>query len=179
MAENPLLFVLYGLFDLLKGSFLVSIIVFVFVFIAIFVRTALAKKYKLNWFKSSILTTYFLVFSLVLVLYIMPVIDILITPATGIILPELQPTPVELLIPFVLQFARLLVIALMLTLLLMPLEFIGIFLFEKISEKFKFAYSIRLFLTVFAVSVFTSAFVLFVAPWSIAGILFLIYFGFE
>ncbi len=177
MAENDLLLLLFAVIDLLKGAFLVSIPAFAFVFIAVLVRKALAKKYKWNWFSSSLVTTYFLVFSMTLVLYITPYFDATAGLAPQVVPPELQQTPAEFFAPFAAQFARLLIVALLLALLLMPIEFIGLFLFEKISERLHFAYSIRLFLATFLVSLFCSFIIIFVAPWIITGILYLIFFG--
>lgn len=178
MAQNTVLDILFGLIELVKGAFLLSIPVFVFVFIAIFVRRALAKKYKWNWFKSSIITTYFLVFSLVFVLYALPILQVLTIPGQ-IVFPEFQPTILEQFVPLVIQFARLLIVALLLTFLLMPIEFVGLFLFEKISEKTKHAFSVRLFATVFITMAVVSIVFLFIAPWIVTGILYLIFFGFE
>lgn len=178
MAQDFFLLAFFSLLDLLKGSVIFSIPVFVFVFTAIFVRKSLAKKYKWAWFKSSIVTTYFLVFSLVLVIYVLPIVDVNNSVQNYPILPELAPTPLEIATPIILQFFRLLVVALILTFILMPLEFVGLFLFEKISQKIKAAYSVHIFLTVLASTFFSLAIILFLMPWIVSGIIFLIFFGF-
>ncbi len=179
MAQDTLSLILFSILDLLKGSLIFSIPVFAFVFIAIFVQKALSKKYQWTWFKSSAITTYFFMFSLASVLYVLPIIDVFTTTQTVSVLPEFAPTPLEIVLPIILQFVRLLVVALILSFILMPLEFVGLYLFEAISKKTKVSYSVRLFLAVFLSTLFTLAITIFLAPWIITGLIYLIFFGFE
>ena len=178
MAQDIFLLAFFSLLDLLKGSIIFSIPVFVFVFVAIFVRKALAQKYGWQWFSSSLVTTYFLVFSLVLVIYALPIVDVNNSVQNYPILPELAPTPLEIAAPILLQFFRLLVVALILAFILMPIEFVGLFLFEKISQKIRAAYVVRAFLAVFASTFFSLAIIIFLVPWIVPGIIFLIFYGF-
>ncbi len=179
MAENTGLEIVFSIIDLLKGAFLLSLPVFLFVFVAVLVRKALEKKYKWNWFKSSIMTTFFLVFSLVFVLYVTPASSVFLSGTQPPILTSLAPTLAQTIGSLFVQFVRLIVVSILLTFLLMPVEFVGLFLFEQVSQKLKIAYSIRLFITVFLATLVCSVFLIFVMPWIIPGILFLIFFGFE
>lgn len=177
MAENFFLNIIFSFFDLAKGSAIVSIPVFVFVFVASLARKWLEKKYKWSWIKSSFVTTYFLVFSFVFVLYTFPIVQAFLEAGEETVLPEFAPTPLEIIVPIFLQSARLLLVALILTLLLLPLEFVGLYLFEKISQRVRAAFSVRLFLAVFLVTLFTFATVIFFAGWVFSGIIYLIFFG--
>lgn len=177
MAENVLMLVFNSIIDLLKISLPASIVAFAFVFVAVIARKQLAQKYKWSWVKSSFITTYFFLFALTVSLYLAPILDVVFVPSTSGIPPELAPTLSEIILPPIAQFLRLLVVALILAFILMPLEFVGLYLFEKISEKLKAGFSVRLFLTVFLATVFSFAITLFLMPWVLTGIIYLIYFG--
>ncbi|AJF60211.1 MAG: hypothetical protein J4224_01585 [Candidatus Diapherotrites archaeon] len=176
MVQDLVSVTVFSLIDLLKGSFISSVPVFIFVFFASKVRRAIAGKYKWSWFKSGFITTYLLIFSLILVLYLQPALPLLQSDPFGETPVEFQTPVLELLLIALIQLVRLLVVALVLSFIVLPLEFIGLFLHEKIKKSFKFHWALKLYLTVFIVTLLASIFVLFFAQWIISGTLAFIYY---
>ncbi len=185
MPLNLLLNLLFSLIDLAKGSLIFSIPVYLIVLIGVFLRRFFEKKYKLNWFKSSLAATYLLMFALPFFLYIS-------FPAASfgeVTIGEIPYTarPIgELVFPIILSFIRLLVVAAVLTLMLLPLEFVGVFIFDKQIKRLalikskkwsKLNYFINLYISVFILSLFTAFVILFLFPWILPGVIYLIFFG--
>jgi len=163
MASDLFSVALFSLIDLLRGSFINSLLVFIFVFFAVKVRRSLSRQYKWSWFKSSFITTYLLVFSLILVLYLIPIIEVVReNPEFGGSVPVEFQIPVnELFASAVVQIIRLLVVALVLSFMLVPLEFVGLYIHQQIVKKFKFHWAIKLYLAVFLTTLLSFAFIIF------------------
>ena len=150
-----------GIFDLIRGSVINSVYVFAIVIVAVFVRRYMAKKFSMNWFKSGILTTYLLVFLLIFVMHLLILFPILSYDV--FVPPEFQPTLADNITSLVLQLFNIVFASAVITFLLMPLEFIGLYFYEKILPE-KTAFPIRLLLAVFLSTLLASILVIFVFP---------------
>ena len=153
--------VVAGIFDLVRGSVINSVYVFAIVLVAFFVRRYIVKKFPMAWFRSSILTTYLLVFLLILVMHLFILFPVLSTNVYTP--PEFQRTIADTITSLILQLLNIVFAAAVVTFLLMPLEFIGLYFYEKILAP-KTAWSIRLLLAVFLSTLLASILVIFVFP---------------
>ena len=158
--------VVAGLFDLLRGSIINSVYVFLIVLAAFFVRRHIAKRYSMTWFKSSILTTYLLVFLLILVMHLLILFPVLsqavFTP------PEFSPTITDTIFSVLLLIFNIVFASAVITFLLMPLEFIGLYFYEKALPS-KTGWPIKLLFSVFLSTLLASILIIFVFP-SVLGI---------
>ena len=158
--------VVAGILDLIRGSVINSVYVFAIVIVAFFIRRYMAKKFSMNWFKSSILTTYLLVFLLIFVMHLLILFPVL--SYYVFIPPEFQPTLADNITSLILQLFNIVFSAAVITFLLMPLEFIGLYFYEKVLPE-KTAYPIKLLFAVFLSTLLASILVIFVFP-SVFGI---------
>lgn len=158
--------VVTGIFDLLRGSIINSVYVFLIVLVAFFVRRHVAKRFSMNWLKSSILTTYLLVFLLIFVMHLLILFPVLsqnvFTPA------EFSPPITDTIISVFLLFFNIIFAAVVITFLLMPLEFIGLYFYEKALPS-KTGWPIRLLVSVFLSTLLASIMLIFIFP-SVLGI---------
>ena len=155
-----------SIFDLLRGSIINSVYVFVIVLVAYFARKYFAKKFSLNWFRSAILTTYLLVFLLILVMHLQILLPIITQGDTAP--PEFSPTITDSLFSVFLLLINILFSTAVITFLLLPLEFIGLYFYEKALPQ-KTAWPIRLMLAVFLSTLLATLLIIFVFP-SVFGI---------
>ena len=154
----------------------------------------IAKKFKLSWIKASFISTFIAMFLLVLVLYLIPFLQVLsftqndFLPAgmqTQIIEAENSEELIEqpfqanyfldLIIFSVITILRLLFVALVLSLLLLPLELIGSAIFSKLARK-KSANILAFYASTFTAMV-VAVIVVFAFPWIPAGLLYFLYFA--
>ena len=83
----------------------------------------------------------------------------------------------EIFLIIALAIFKILVNALILTLLLLPLELLGSFILEKLRGRYKLHPLINTFIAVFAVVLLASVLYVFLLPWLPTGVLYLIYWG--
>lgn len=177
MPLNLVLYLIFSLLDLLKGTIVWSIPTFFLVLIITFVRRKVAEKYKLNWVKSAIASTFIVLFTLILILYFSPIVLSLGQETIGEIPAEGRPALLEILGSLILFVLRLFLVAVVISLILLPFEFVAVYLFEKVSRTWRLNYYINLYIVSFLVTLIAAIILLFIFPWSLAGMLYLLFFG--
>lgn len=173
-AEN----LIYTLIDLLKGAIPASILVFFLVFIGRKLIKKVEEITKRSWLVNALFTTFIILWFLIMLAYFFPVLTAFNSSAVGEIPSAFAPSLASILGAYALGIARVTISAAVVSILLLPLEFIGLYLFEELSKKFKkYPDYAVLALTVYLVVVVSSAIIIFLIPESITGLLFFIYFG--
>ena len=175
---------LFSAIDLLKGSLVFSLPVFVVVLIAVFFGKFLMKKYKFNWLSAAGLTTYVFTAIILFIIYFTPILQSLGQTTIGTVPDMFQPTPQEIVGQILGVPARLLIVSLFVALLLLPLEFVGSYVYDFLSKKYsKLNHYVRAFAAVFAATLFAWFLILFIFQLVfgidlITGLLYLIFYGF-
>jgi hypothetical protein len=164
-------------FDLLKGALLNLLWPLVFVLIGTFLRRKIAKRFpKLKWFASAFVSCFVLLSLTVLLAYFIPVYFGLSQSLLGLPPPSTGYTLIDLIIGFVFQFFRLLVVGLMLSFVAMPFVLLGSFVFEFIKSKFKTHYLVYLTASVYVVMLVFFFLLFYVFSELLQGVIYLIYF---
>lgn len=179
MAEFVFFDLLFSGFDLLRLSVIFSIPAFVLVFLASRVRFWAAKRFHLSWIRSTAVVSFAFVLCLVVLVYFFPIALLVPSALQSDVPPEFAETPLAYLMLFVLAFIRLVLSAAVITLLLFPVIFVGSFLFDWLSSKTRFGFVIKLYLAVLACTVLSWYFLLFIAPFVLPGIIYLVFFGLQ
>jgi hypothetical protein len=169
--------ILLSIVSLIKGAFILSIPVFFIVLIASFLRKKIENYFKLQWFSSALITTIIFFLAIVSILYYFPFLLALNESRLGILPIEFQPTFFESFSAFLLSLIHVIIVAIVLTVLIIPIEFFGLFLTEALEQKFKLNKLINLFVTVFCLTTIVSSIILFVFPWIVSGMIYFIYFS--
>ena len=153
----------WSTFDLLRGTLINSFYAFIFVIVGFFLRRFIAKRFAHDWFRSSILTTYLLVFLLIFLMHLLILFPVL---SYDVFVPqEFRPSIAEAAAPFLTQIFNIAAAAFVLTFLLMPLELIGLYVYESAFGGRKINTAIRLFVAVFACTLIASILAIFVFPY--------------
>lgn len=178
MALNPIENIILSLIDLLRGSITVAIPLFILLLIGQKFRKRIEKETKWSWIKSSFAATFIIMFILMLLGFFYPFLAATQEQALGEVPSIFAPSLDIILLSFVAGIFKALIVALVATLILMPLEFVGLYFHEVISKKLgKQPEWLKLLVTAYVSSVFGSAIILFLVPELIPGILFYLYFG--
>jgi len=165
--------------SLLKGSFFVAIRVFFLVLVGSAIRKMIEKELKWNWIFSAFFATYLICVTGLIIVYFVPVIESFREQSLGEI-----PSPVALsfdtiVLAFFYNVFKVFFSALVLSLLLMPLELVGLYMHSFFSQKLKKTLKILvLAITTYAISIFSSFVILFIIPESVVGFIYLLFFGF-
>lgn len=179
MPSDLIQLLLFSLIDLLRGTLLLSVPVFIIVAPACFLRKRLARKYRLDWLKSTFATSYLLVLLLIFVLYFSPIAGSWGHETMGIYPPAFAPAAWEGLAAAALLFLRLVFVALVFEIMLLPMEFFGALLFDWLGKRYaKLNYYIRLYAVVFAGTLISAFLVLFAMKWLPAAVLYMVFYAF-
>jgi hypothetical protein len=142
------------------------------------------KKYKFSWLSAAALTSYVFTAIIVFAIYFTPVLQSLGQSTMGEVPEMFQPSAQEIAGQILGVPARLLIVSLFVALLLMPLEFVGSFIYDSLGKKYpKLNHYIRAFAAVFCATLFAWFLILFVFQMIlgidlITGLLYLIFYGF-
>jgi hypothetical protein len=159
--------------ELLRLAFFLSIPMFVCGIVIKFLNSKLSQKFGYSFFKSTIISTYLVVLSLIIVLYFFPLyLGYSESPwQTNGIPPQFQITLVDFFDATPAIAIKLLWVALVFTLFLIPLQFVASYIFELLKTKFTKHKIVNLYATVFLTSVITVLIILFIFPfipyWSV------------
>jgi len=166
--------------SLLKGSFLISIIGFFLFFIALFLFNEIKSKFKLTWIKSCCLSIFLLSFIFLLVIYFVPAFvfpKIISVPFND---ADLALNSFELIASYFAVIVKLIISAAIFTVLLTALTLIGNIihdiLFSSKKSK-KLSKWIRYYIVILVECIIVSFILLFVFPWLLQGLIYLIYFA--
>ena len=170
--------VIFDIILLLRIALFIGIPVFIIALICIPLKERLVKRFKLSWIQGTAITTYLAVTVILIFLYLLPwyfaYSESLVAGQTapGI----LALTPGDLIIAGLLTILKIIMTALIFTVLLLPLEFFATFLLEKLEEK-KFPKPAKIFAAVYCTCLLAAIIVLFAFPWIINGLVYLVYWG--
>ena len=179
MAISPIENLVFSLIDLLKGSIVVAVPLIIFLLIGKWLGKKVAAKTKRSWTVNAMITTFIISWSVVLLMYFAPYIFALQELSIGEVPSFFSPAPASLLLSFVYGLVKVSLVSALLSILLLPLELIGLFVFESISKRFpKYSETARLAATAYVMAVFSSLVIIFIVPEAIAGFFYLLYFGF-
>jgi len=168
---------LFSLLDFLKGAFIFSIPVFFVTFFGVFLFRFFSKKYSLSWIKASFLSTYITVLLLVFFLYLFPFISALLEINYGVVPEQYGTSAAEWIFLGAYTLLRLVLVAIVLALFVLLLEFAGLFVFEALRKRFPtFSYPASAFVGVFFSTAIASAVILWF-PWILSGLIYLMYFA--
>jgi hypothetical protein len=177
MAENFFLQLFYSALDFLWGSFVVSLVVFLFALLALIVRRKIAKRFNLSWVKSTVIVLFVLLFCTVFSVYFFPWSQTLNVPRQSV--PQEFEDSLQSQVGFLfVVLLRLLIVSFVLTLLVFPSVLVGSFLLEWFSTKTRLPFVARFFAATFISTALVSYVLLFLAPFILPGVLFMIFFGF-
>ncbi len=178
MPNNFFIDLLVSVFDFLRGAFLLSVVIFFLFLIGYFFsRKILEKKFNLSWMQKTFLSSFFVFVLLLLVFFVWPVIEAFLAVDLGVVPEPLKMTLPEFFYLIVSLLVKLIVASFIFSLLVLPLAFFGVFVFDFISKRFNWNTFINFFLACFASTILGYFLVLFLFPWIIAGALYLVYFG--
>ena len=168
---------LFSVFDLLKTSLFVSVPVFFIAVLAGMLHSKLSKKLEMSWVKVSFISTYLTVTLLIFFLYYAPLW--LVPPDfKGVVPMEFQPSPQALLLSFASTVLALLLKALVIALLVIPLELFAALVFSWIDKRYeKLHTAVKIFAAVYATVAMVLAFILFIAPWLPLALVYFLYGG--
>ena len=170
--------IVFGLLDFLRIVIFVTVPVFLVSLPVLFAKERIAKK-----FQSALITTYLAVTIILIFLYLYPyALGFSQSQIAGQTAPSiLATTPQDILIAVFLGIIKILTTALILTVLLLPFEFFAVFAAEKLKEAKISGKEIPLLAQTFAAAFCTCLLALiivfFIFPWTVNGIIFLIYWG--
>jgi hypothetical protein len=177
---------------LLFGLLVLAIPLTIAVMVFSRLEARLEKKFKLSWLKASWLSTFIAMFILLIFIYLLPFLQVLDFAKNDSLPAEIktqfdevngvfveQPTgsipALDALISAVITIARLLLVAAVLALILLPLEFIGSAVFSRLERK-KSANIPAFYIASFA-GLLIAMIVIMVFSWIPAGIIYFIYFS--
>lgn len=164
--------------DLIKGSLILSIPIFVVLYILNYIRKKIAGRFSLSWIISCLIISFLSFFIFLLLIYFLPTLQSMAEHELGIIPKYLMP-PVEDWAGFYFtKIMKLLFVAAIFTLLSLPFVLLGSLVENIILSRFKKLHkAIAFFLAVFAITLILSALILYVFYWVPIGMIHLIYFS--
>lgn len=176
MVLDLVLKAIFSLIDLLKGSLFLAIIAFAAVFVASFLHAWLSKRFGLSWLKATMVTSYLLIFLLIMLLYCAPIVSGFGETDLGAVPDNYKMTAFDWA-AFVAAIAlRNSAIALLFTFFLLPLEFLSGMVFDFAKEKYKLNKWVNIFIAVFASCLATAIICLYLLPWIVPGLLYLTFY---
>ena len=173
--------ILSNIFNTLLTFFLSALILsipgIILAFFGKIIYSKISEKFSLSWLKGVVATTFILVIFFVFLIYFLPIADAFLKVNEGIAPLVFQEEPLELLLFYIYTLMRLLFAALIITLLLIPLQIIGSLVHDWALNKRKLPILVSLYLTVFSACFI--GFVIFITllQWVFLGLLYLIYFA--
>ncbi|MDD5148821.1 MAG: hypothetical protein PHH08_05150 [Candidatus ainarchaeum sp.] len=177
MALDPLS-IASGIIDLLRIALILAVPLFLASIPVFFFKNRVSKKFSLNWIQSAVLTTYVAVTIILIFLYLWPYC---LGFAESIVAHQTPPsmlamTPADLALAVIFTILKILSSALVLTILLLPLEFFAEFVSDRLKEK-KLPAPAKTFIGAYCTSLLVTIIILFVFPWIANGVIYLIYWG--
>ena len=178
MPLGPVENLVFSVIDLLKGSLIISVPVFIFVLIGKWLREKIAKATKWSWILSALAATFCVLWFALMFAYFIPFLSAQTDSQVGEIPSVFAPPPGAIFASYAAGLVKVALAAAVLSLILMPLELIGAFAHDYFSKKFKKTSPlIAIFAAVFTVSLLAAALLLFIVPEVLQGFIFYFYFG--
>ena len=168
---------LLSVIDLLKITLIISIPVFLLVIAGIFLRKKIINRFKMSWIKASFIATYIMFLVLLFFVYFLPGALVFFGTDPNILPEEMRLTLMENTLVVLGMVFKMLLNALIFTVILTPLELIASGVAGKLEAKYKRHWLINTFAGVFAAVLAATTLVVFLFPWAPAGVYYLIYWG--
>ncbi|MBU0635628.1 hypothetical protein KKE06_01230 [Candidatus Micrarchaeota archaeon] len=127
-----------------------------------------------SWLQSAFLSSYLIVFVLLIIAFFFPVWQAFQDSSIGVPPPELRVTPVEMGAQFVLGLFRMAVVGILFAVLLLPLILLGEFVKDWLKTRIPNIWP-RFFIAVWVVTFILVYLLLFWLSWVIPGLIYLIY----
>lgn len=177
MSLDPLS-IISGIIDLLIIALKISIPAFLIGLIVVFFKNWLAKKYGLSWIQSAVVATYLAVTIILFFLYLFPYyLGFLASDLAKQAAPSMLSLTVwDIAAAVFFTIIKILGSALILTIMLLPLEFLAEFFSSKLKEK-KIPELAKKFAVAYFTSLVVTIIILFIFPWMLTGIIYMIYWG--
>ena len=168
--------ILFSIIDLLRGSVNIAIPVFFILLVGQFLRKKIEDETKKSWLITAFVTTVLISFTILLIAYNLPFL-FLSTESVGEV-PSMFASDFFVLVGvFVSSVIKVLFVSIVLSFVLMPFEFVGVFFHSVICEKLaKYPNWLKLLVTSYVSTVFASAVIIFLVPEAITGFLYFLYF---
>lgn len=173
--------ILSNIFNTMLTFFLAALILsipgIILAFFGKIIYSKISEKFDLSWLKGVFATTFILAVVFVFLAYFLPIADSFFKVSEEIVPLVFQEAPMDLLLFYIYTIMRLLFAALIITLLLTPLQIIGSLVHDWALNKRKLPILVSLYLTVFSACFI--GFVIFITlfQWVFFGLLYLIYFA--
>ncbi|MFH1895782.1 MAG: hypothetical protein ABIJ74_04395 [archaeon] len=177
MAYSLLADIVFSAFDFLRGAFFLAVGVFFLFLLGYFFSKKFLERFKLNWIQKAFSSTYFVFVLLLLIFFVWPVIEGFLNVNLGVVPDAYKLTLGEFFYLFFSVLIKLVVVAFVFSVFVLPLEFIGAFSFDLVQKKFALNKFIAFFIACFCATAFGLFIVLFLIPWVVAGALYLLYFA--
>lgn len=167
--------------DLVRGTLLLSIACFIVFILAQPLYKKISEKLEWKWLKASLLTSFIAMLVIVSIAYFVP---FLASPKPVFSETELMPTTIELIGFSLLQIARVILVSLVLSLMLMPFALLSAlandYLSSRQPKKKKSLASrkwLNYFISILISSLIFLIIVLWLVPWAVSGLLYFIFFA--
>ncbi len=167
---------LFTIADILRGSFALSIPLFLIAIAGSAAHKKISKRFKFSWFVSSLAVAFFFCFAFSLFAYYFPLFQAFSEENLGIEPPEMQDTPIEMAGFALFSLLKVAIFAALITALAVPFAVLGGLVKDKLKEK-KYNEYLCLFAGVFSMSLLASFLLLFFFGWVLQGLVFLLYFS--
>ncbi len=178
MPLGPVENLVFSAIDLLKGSLIIAIPVFVFAVAGKLLREKIAKATKWPWIISALAATFSIMWLVLMAAYFVPFLDALGSSGVGETPSAFAPPQSAIFLSYIAGLLKVVLAAAVASLLLMPLELVGAFAYDWLSKKYKKTNQyIRVFAAVFVASLVAAALLLFIVPEALQGFIFYFYFG--
>jgi len=179
MAANLLASAFFSVLDLSKISAFSLLPALVLALLVRALRRWLAETRGWSWLKSAFVATFIVLAILVNLVYWPDWISTLGKATYGQVPAQFQYTLPETLFGYAVNLARLLFVSLLLALLALPVELVALALKEHAERRHAFGRGLlALALGLYGALFLTWAVVLFLFPWAISGLIYLVFFGF-
>lgn len=178
MAADLLASAFFSVLDLLRASAFSLLPALVLALVVRALRRWLAETKGWSWLKSAFVATFIVLALLVNLVYWPDWISTLGKATYGEVPPQFQYTLPENLFGYAVNLVRLLFVSLLLALLALPIELVALALKEHAERRHGLHGLLALALGLYGALFLTWAAVLFLFPWAISGLLYLVFFGF-
>jgi hypothetical protein len=168
----------FALVDLLRMALIAAIPAFVLTLLGqLLFKKIRGKKKKTSWIVAAFAASYIVMLAVIFFLYLFPLylgfVESDLAKQTPP--PEMQLTVVDYGVAFFATIVKNALSAAVLTILLLPMLFFASFVSEKIGEKKKLPALANTFIAVYCTALLAWVIILFVFPWVLSGILYLLF----
>ena len=166
--------------DLLLTAIIPSIVVIVLAFLGLKVRDSIQKQLGWKWVSSTLVATSAVSWCVFLAAYFFPLITAMQEQGLGLLPSYLAPSAGAIAASFAYGLFKVTLTAIVTSVILLPLEFIGSYIYSEVSKKLgkKSSGFLKLAVSAYLTTLIGLAAMLFIVPQVATGLLYMLYFGF-